>query len=457
MFSFRKKTLNNYFLDNLSLRVKGDENNNHDNLARPPNGEDFKLYTMDLSYFSGKMEMYLRYKRIHFQRIEPTAREFETILSANTRTEQLPQLYDCRETTDDSKRWLRDTSPMIKYLEQEYQDYPILPECQVQRFFQFLFEDYADEYLWRHAMFMRWEPSFDRKIMGLRFCYEFGMNAQLRLKIFPGFMRPTLLSLRQWLFSSYGEDCTTQAKKDVIVDYYYQLLEILEEILSQQPYLFGNKPTLIDFAFSGPFFRHFFSDFTPRKIMQQKAPAVHEWIARLWNAKGYKFEGIPDNFPDVGRLPERWNKLLPLLQDYLRYMKLNANAYLDGQQYFDFKDHDQIFKVPVVHYRAWCYQDIQEQYRKCSNESKFKIKQILNQYKLSEYFYPMLDDSIEPECGTEPPFCVKPSYFDTRLSHKWHFESILWGWLFNNRYTKTFAVTGLLVGGAYLHHKLKNK
>jgi glutathione S-transferase len=401
------------------------------------------------------MEMYLRYKRIHFQRIEPTAREFETILSDNTRTEQLPQLYDCRENTEDSKRWLRDTSPMIKYLEQEYQDYPILPECQVQRFFQFLFEDYADEYLWRHAMFMRWEPSFDRKIMGLRFCYEFGMNAQMRLKLIPSFMRPSLLSLRQWLLSSYGEDCTTKAKKDVVVNYYYKLLDILEDILSQQPYLFGNKPTLIDFAFSGPFFRHFFSDFTPRKIMQQRAPAVHEWIARLWNAKGYKFEGIPDNFPEPKELPERWNRLLQLLGDYLRYMKLNANAYLDGEQFFKFVDGGETFNVPVVHYRAWCYQDIQNQFRLCSNESKLRIKQIMNQYKLLEHFFPLLEDSIEPECGTEPPFCIKPNFLDNRLSYKWDFNSILYPWLLTNNYTKVAVFGGLVAGSVYLYNKLK--
>ena len=457
MFHFRNQSLNNYFLDKLSLRVKGDESNNHCSLSKTPNGKDFKLYTMDLSYFSGKMEMYLRYKQISFQRIEPNAREFETILSANTRSEQLPQLYDCREGTENSKRWLRDTSPMIKYLENEYKNYSVLPECEVQRFFQFLFEDYADEYLWRHAMFMRWEPSFDRKVMGERFHYEFAMNAQLRWKIIPNFMRPSLLSLRQWLFSSYGEDCTTDEKKDVVVDYYYNLLQILEEILQEQPYLFGNKPTLIDFAFSGPFFRHFFSDFTPRKIMQQKAPAVHEWIARLWNAKGSKFEGISDNFPIKGHLPKNWNKLLQLLQNYLHYSQLNVCAYLDGIDYFEFCDGGEIFNVPVVHYRAWSYVDVQKQYLACSNDAKLKIKQIMNNNGLSNYFFPMINDEIEPECGTEPPFCVKPTYFDTRLSHKWNFESILCNWLFNNNYTKSLILGGVSASGIYLHNKLRIK
>ena len=106
--------MNKHYRDHISLRIKGDEEKNHD----PEHyiEEDFKLYTMDLSYFSGKLEMYLRYKEISFQRIEPHAEEFDTILHKNTGTEQLPQLYDCRLSTSHDKRWLRDTTPMIEYL-----------------------------------------------------------------------------------------------------------------------------------------------------------------------------------------------------------------------------------------------------------------------------------------------------------------------------------------------------
>lgn len=441
------KLANNYFLDDYSLRVKGDAMLNHSPYSHVA-GIHYKLYTMNLSYFSGKIEMYLRYKMIPHQKIELIAKEFETILSHNTRSEQLPQLYDCRPTTNESRRWLRDTTPMIKYLEQEYPNYPILPQCEVQRFFQYLFEDYADEYLWRHAMFMRWEPSFDRQVMGLRFLYEFAMQSQLRFCYVPNLIKPHLLSLRQWLFSSYGEDCTTKSKKDVIVNYYYRLLEVLEKILSQQPYLFGNKPSLIDIAFMGPFFRHFSSDFTPRKIMQEVAPNVFEWIARMWNARGSKYEHIPDNFPPAQKLHDNWKELLCLLKDYLRYMKLNANAYVDGKSCFKFEDGGETFVVPVVHYRAWCYSDIQKQYMLTSHESQIKIKEIFDQYDLTQYFEPMLKTKIEPECCTEPPFCIKPNYFDARLSHKWNFESILAHWLITHPVTKIVmfgTVLGLVI------------
>ena len=165
--------MNKYYMDTLSLQIKGDEKKDHNPSLLTD--KDFILYTMDLSYFSGKMEMYLRYKEINFERIEPHAEEFDSILCKNTGTEQLPQLYDCRQSTDSDKRWLRDTTPMIEYIEKDksIKSLSVIPECEVQAFFQYIFEDYADEYLWRPAMFWRWAPTFDRNIMGQRFYWEF--------------------------------------------------------------------------------------------------------------------------------------------------------------------------------------------------------------------------------------------------------------------------------------------
>jgi hypothetical protein len=104
-------------MDHMSLRVRNQDSIDPDPALRI--SEDFKLYTMDLSYFSGKIEMYLRFKEISFQRIEPVAEEFDTILYSHTGTEQLPQLLDCRLDTPDDKRWLRDSTPIIEYLEKD--------------------------------------------------------------------------------------------------------------------------------------------------------------------------------------------------------------------------------------------------------------------------------------------------------------------------------------------------
>ena len=73
--------------------------------------------------------------------------------------------------------------------------------------------------------------------------------------------------------------------------------------------------------------------------MQQRAPAVYEWVARLWNCKCSRMpaEG-PTGFPEPGALPDSWGPLLKLLPDYLQYYSLNAQAYRNGASSFDWNN-----------------------------------------------------------------------------------------------------------------------
>ncbi len=432
------KIKNNY-RDHMSLRTPGDEFNDHD--PRAPTTKDFKFYTMDLSYFSGKLEMYFRYKEIPFDRFEPTAREFEEILCANTGSEQMPQVYDARPHIPVNKRWLRDTSPIIEYIEQDplikSTSRAVIPACGVQAFFQRLLEDYADEYLWRPAMFWRWEPEYDRYVMGYRFAWEFARESQSRY-YFPLFIRPFFLSLRQWLLSSYGEDCTTPAKKQIVKNQYLELLDIMERILSQQPYLFGNHPTLIDFGFSGPFFRHFASDSTPRKVMQQRAPAVFEWVARLWNCKGSRLSE-DTGFPAPSTLPENWNELLKLLPDYLEYSHLNARAYSRGEGSFAWTNKGEVFHVPMVPYRVWCRKELQHHFDASDEDSKIIIESLLRQHHCWDLLWADGVIDIPPECGTEPPFALYPPVHAEPLLYKWDPDRIF------NKYLFECVVTGVMV------------
>jgi glutathione S-transferase len=408
---------------------------------------------MDLSYFSGKLEMYLRYKEISFERIELNATEFETILHHNTGSEQVPQLYDQRTTTLEPHRWLRDTTAIIDYLEDDpsvqQTSLPILPSCPLQRFFHHLFEDYADEFLWRPAMFWRWEPAYDRFIMGHRFYHEFLFSIQPRYSLIPFFLRPFFASFRQWLISCYGEDCNTEAKREVVIQQYLHLLDLLETILSSQSYLFGDRPTLIDIAFAGPFFRHFSSDFTPRKVMQQRAPAVYEWIARLWNSKSSKFRhlSLGQGFPRPGTLPESWSRLLlPLLREYLQYSSLNRVAHQSGQSFFKWMNHGELFTVPMVPYRSWCLMKLQQRYHALEPSVQRQVKIILCEHQCWELFLTGDGEVIESECEMEPPFVPYPPR-PGRPYHgpKWDYDAVLARYLWQGSWRWLFR--GLLVGG----------
>lgn len=414
---------------------------------------------MDLSYFSGKLEMYLRYKDIKFYRIELSAYEMETFLHSQTGTEQVPQLYDMRVTTPEPKRWLRDTTAIIEYLENDpllrsqantahpSTPFSILPSDPYLQFFHYLFEDFADEFLWRPAMFLRWEPSFDRFIMGYRFYFEFLYSIQPRYSIIPPFLRPFMASFRQWIVSCYGEDCTTTKKKELILQQYLDILDILQEILSCQPFLCGSTPTFIDFGFAGPFFRHFSSDFTPRKIMQLRAPAVYEWIARLWNAKYFKFKNISIDVSSSNTLPENWKLLLPLLKDYLRYYSLNRIAHRQHQQFFSWEYQNELFNVPVVPYRSWCLMKLQQRYHALPVDIRQEIDKVFHENNCWNDFFTGEGEVFENEGHIDPPFVIYPPPAVRRSYHaeKWNYTSIYMRYIY--MMTWKWFLRGMLLGG----------
>ena len=116
---------------------------------------------------------------------------------------------------------------------------------------------------------------------------------------------------------------------------YLRSLAALQKIFSSQPFLLGSRPTRADFGLMAPFFRHFSSDPTPRKIMQQRAPAVMEWVARMWNCRRSTLPSSTSKSDDpMVSLPKGWEALRPLFKEYLVYLDHNARAWSDGESQF---------------------------------------------------------------------------------------------------------------------------
>lgn len=165
--------------DHISLKV---DNSRFTSDNKP----DFLLYVMDISYFSGKLEMYFRYRDFNFQRIEPTMSELFEI-KKQTGTSQTPLVYDMIE-----QKWLRDTTYIIKYMEEKYVENHVMcqyiPSVNYKDFFSLLLEDFADEYMCRPAMYMRWEPGVDSKVLSTRFIWEFADDAGI-FRFVPTFLR----------------------------------------------------------------------------------------------------------------------------------------------------------------------------------------------------------------------------------------------------------------------------
>ncbi|MGC6521446.1 MAG: glutathione S-transferase N-terminal domain-containing protein, partial [Candidatus Micropelagos thuwalensis] len=138
------------------------------------------LYGLKVSYFTGKMEAYLRVKGIPFRFQSMTGMQFQRDFPKKLGALQMPVVE-----LDDG-RLMTDSSPMIDWLEGETDGPSILPHAPAMAFFARLIEDYADEYLWRPAMHYRWSYWESADLLRRQIADELAGDVPLpyRLKLF---------------------------------------------------------------------------------------------------------------------------------------------------------------------------------------------------------------------------------------------------------------------------------
>ena len=117
--------------------------------------EPFKVHLADVSYFSGKLEAYMRYKEIPYQRVEMTASGGVEIY-AHTGVRKVPAMEAA------NGQWFRETTNMITWLEGRYPVNSVMPEDPALLFLSKLVEDYADEWLTRCMFHFRWARDVDQ-------------------------------------------------------------------------------------------------------------------------------------------------------------------------------------------------------------------------------------------------------------------------------------------------------
>jgi glutathione S-transferase len=347
----------------------------------------YRVYVLDLSYFSGKFEAYLRYKGIPYERIEVGWHEARRVLTPAIGMMRVPTV------ATPAGEWLQDSTPMIDWLEQRHPEPAVLPADPYQAFFSRLVEDYADEWLWRPALHYRWSYARDARLLGDRIAAE--LLDGLRL---PHALKAAAIRRRQYRTYVRGDGVTAETRVHV---------EGLERILARHRFLLGGRPSLADFGFFGSMFRHFSVDPTPSRIMRDRAPRVYAWVARLWNARAEDEQGP---FVEAETLPEGWESfLLDIGAAYLPYLHANAVAFRERRRRFDSTVHGVTYRAtPVVRYRVWCRERLQEHFAGLPAVVKPKVEDTLRRFDAWEPLW--RDGTIASRLheGGSPPVCRPP-------------------------------------------------
>jgi glutathione S-transferase len=314
------------------------------------------VYGPEVSYFTGKLEAVLRFKELPYQRVgkPPTG-----AVERSTGVAQVPGM----KLADD--RWLTDTTPIIAWLDERYPEPAVIPHDPVVAFFSRLLEDYADEWLWRPAMHYRWDYAEGAAHLSRVLANELASDMPL-----PGFVMRHLVRNRQRALFTKG-DGVTRATWDHVEKIYLDSLAHFGAILKTRPYLLGTRPSLADFGFFGPMFRHFAMDPTSARIMRETAPAVYEWVARVWNARASETGGEL-----LGHVPDDWGPILHSIGSaYLPYLCANAEAWKEGRSHFDVDIEGAPYRhIRTARYRVWCLEELRRHFDELTEPDQREVR-----------------------------------------------------------------------------------
>lgn len=323
------------------------------------------VHGSNISYFTGKLENYFRVRgipyRLHSMQL-PAERKM---------IEEAVGLWQMPVVALGDGRWMTDTTKIIQWFESHHPQNGLLPDDPSQRFLCLLLEDWADEWWWRPAMHYRWHYPEGAHFASRHLADE--LAGQLRV---PGALKRFMLRKRQRGGFTAGDGLTRDNVRDVEAGFHW-LLAQLQAIFSDRPFVLGERPSLADIGLSGPFFRHFALDPVPLEIIRQQAPAVLEWVARLWNtrvdqcAPGWR-EGIP---ADLGPILDNIGSA------YLPYLCANVDAVAAGKRRFDVTiDGVSYRRARYSRYRVWCLQELRSHYEALPDRHRLNVQDLLEEH-----------------------------------------------------------------------------
>jgi glutathione S-transferase len=343
------------------------------------------VYGPEVSYFTGKLEAVLRFMELPYRPIAKGPVQ----MAGPTGVAQVPGL----ELADG--RWLTDTTPIIAWLDERYPDPGVIPRNPPVAFMSRLLEDYADEWLWRPAMHYRWDYAEGAHHVSRVLVDEAARNIPL-----PGFVKRHLIRSRQRTLFTKG-DGVTPATWDHVEKIYLDSLVQLGAILETRPYLLGTRPSLADFGFFGPMFRHFAQDPPSARIMRETAPGVFEWAARVWNARASETGGEL-----LGHVPDDWGPIFDSIGSaYLPYLCANAEAWKAGRSHYDVDIEGAPYRrILTSRYRVWCLEEMRRHFDELSEPHQRDVRARLEAHGCWEPLWraPTPDSGLDPK--REAPF-----------------------------------------------------
>lgn len=237
--------------------------------------QNFILYGMQASLYTGKARAYMRRNRIPVTERGAGHPEFMTRIYPHMQRFIMPVI----ETPDGDI--VQDGTDILEYFEAcGLGREPLFPEDPITKAVALLFQLFGNEGLLRPAMHYRW--NFDEENLDfLKVSFRDVLSLEMGVKgndtgfeYASGRMRKAAMA--------FGVFDTTKA---LIEQSYAEFLNLYSAHLSKSFFLLGDQPTIGDYGLFNPLYAHLARDPKPAYLMKTTAPLVWNWVERINRAE----------------------------------------------------------------------------------------------------------------------------------------------------------------------------
>ncbi len=296
--------------------------------------DGYRIFGAEMSPYSVKVRSYFRYKAIPYQWILRNA-DSQAEYEKHARMPIIPLVVT------PEGRGIQDSTPIIDAMERLYPEPSIHPDDAVAGFIAALIEEFGDEWGNKWMFHYRWARDVDQISSAGRIARMRGPKAsEQEHEAFASKVRARMVD-RVWFV---GSNAVTAPQ---IEAGFLEMLVLLDNHLTDRPYLFGGRPAFGDFGLWGQIYQ-MWRDPTAGALIEGGAPHVLDWVHRmLWPKAEGAFEG--------------WSTLEPTLisiltrqigAQFMPWTCANEKALADAKEEFSVTLGDKIWTQKPQKYHA---------------------------------------------------------------------------------------------------------
>ncbi|MEM9225165.1 MAG: glutathione S-transferase [Pseudomonadota bacterium] len=315
------------------------------------------------SPYSRKMLAALRYRQIPYK-VRWSSHDSEPESYPQPKVKLFPTFYF--PNADGDLDAVVDSTPIIRRLEHEHTGRSIIPPDPELSFYNFLIEDFADEWLTKAMFHYRWYHEPDRVNAGPMLIFW-------RMTTTPA---DTAQELSDFITKRQFERLYVVGSNDVtattIEESYQRLVDILDALLQKKGFVLGARPSSADFAIYGQLTQLGIVEPSSAAEMRRRSARLRAWIDVIEDLSGLIVSDDDWFTPQEAR-----DALAPLLAEigrvYAPFLLANAGAAMSGEKSFETIIDGRAWTQPTFPYQAKCLQVLRELHGSLPNETRAHV------------------------------------------------------------------------------------